>query len=272
MADTANYVSEMNVSLPLSSASAGDGDDEIRAVKNAVKQTFPGDPTGVYTSSVADSYNTTVVVGPRYLNSIPAKFATVNSTLTAYDTRLDALEVPTTNRISVGMILMWAGGLTYPTGWHICDGTAGTVDLRNKFVICAGSTYAAGSSGGTVTQTTDTSGSHTHTSVTTGAHALTVAQLPAHGHPWLHKTSAESTTESGASGAIVTGAIAPSATATAYTGAPSSTSGQQIGGTGGGEAHTHTGGTAAADGSTHSHSVNVVPPYYALVFIQYTGV
>lgn len=273
MADTANYVSEMNVSLPLSSASAGDGDDEIRAVKNAVKQTFPGDPTGVYTSSVADSYNTTVVVGPRYLNSIPAKFATVNSTLTAYDTRLDALEVPSTNGIAVGMILMWAGGLTYPTGWHICDGTAGTVDLRNKFVICAGSSYAAGSSGGTTTQTTDTSGSHTHTSVTTGAHALTVAQMPLHGHPYMHNSNSGTGGLSvTAAGAVATSDTLTSAARTAYTGAVSTTAGQQIGGTGGGEAHTHTGGTAAADGSTHSHSVNVVPPYYALVFIQYTGV
>jgi microcystin-dependent protein len=273
MADDANYVAELDIAVPLASASAGEGDDEIRAVKRAVIQSFPGDPTGVYTSAVADTYNIAVVVGPRYLNSIPAKFATVNSTLTAYDTRLDALEAPSTaGQIGVGMIVMWAGGATYPTGWRICDGTAGTVDLRNKFVICAGSSYAAGSTGGDVTKTSDTSGSHTHTNVTTGAHALTVAQLPAHGHPFMHNSNSGTGGLSvTAAGAIATSDSLSSAARTAYSGTVSTTAGQQIGGTGGGEAHTHTGGTAAADGSTHSHSVNVVPPYYALVFIQYTG-
>ena len=273
MPDTAQYVSEMNISVPLASASAGEGDDEIRAVKRAVTQTFPGDPSGVYTESVSDTYNTQVVVGPRYLNALPAKFSTINGTLTSYDARLDALETPSTaGQIGVGMIVMWAGGATYPTGWHICDGTAGTVDLRNKFVICAGSSYAAGSSGGAVSQTTDTSGSHTHTSVTTGGHALTVAEMPLHGHPFMHNSASGTGGLSvTAAGAIATSDSLPSAARTAFTGTVSTTAGEQIGGTGGGAAHTHTGGTAAADGSTHSHTVNVVPPYYALVFIQYTG-
>jgi hypothetical protein len=273
MADDANYVAEMDIALPLASASAGEGDDEIRAVKRAVIQSFPGDPTGVYNSSVADPYDTAVVVGPRYLNSLPAKFATIYANGVDVDSRLDALEAPSTaGQIGVGMIVMWAGGATYPAGWRICDGTAGTVDLRNKFVVCAGSSYAAGSSGGGVTKTTDTSGSHTHTSVTTGAHALTVAQLPAHGHPYMHNSNSGTGGLSvTAAGAIATSDTLSSVARVAYSGTVSNTAGQQIGGTGGGEAHTHSGGTAAADGSTHSHSVNVVPPYYALVFIQYTG-
>lgn len=272
MADDANYIGEMDISVPLASASAGEGDDEIRAVKRAVTQSFPGDPTGAYNSSVADSYDIGVVVGPRYLNSLPTKFATVNSTLTAYDTRLDALEAPSTaGQIGVGMIVMWAGGATYPTGWRICDGTAGTVDLRNKFVVCAGSSYAAGSSGGAASKTTDAGGSHTHTNVTTGAHALTVAQMPLHGHPYQHKVGIENSVQSGNTGGIVTGTATSRVVEAAFTGTPSDTQGQQIGGAGGGEAHTHTGGTVAADGSAHTHTVNVVPPYYALVFIQYTG-
>jgi microcystin-dependent protein len=273
MADDANYIAEMDISVPLASASAGEGDDEIRAVKRAVTQSFPGDPTGAYNASVADSYDTGVLVGPRYLNSLPSKFATIYANGVDVDSRLDALEAPSTaGQIGVGMIVMWAGGATYPTGWHICDGTAGTVDLRNKFVICAGSSYAAGSSGGAASKTTDAGGSHTHTSVTTGAHALTVAQMPLHGHPYMHNSdSGTGGLSVTAAGPIATSSTLTSAPRTAYTGTVSTTAGQQIGGTGGGEAHTHTGGTAAADGSTHTHTVNVVPPYYALVFIQYTG-
>lgn len=35
-----------------------------------------------------------------------------------------------------GMIMLWKGTIaTVPSGWHICDGTMGTPDLRQKFVI-----------------------------------------------------------------------------------------------------------------------------------------
>ncbi|GAI49997.1 unnamed protein product, partial [marine sediment metagenome] len=35
---------------------------------------------------------------------------------------------------------------TIPSGWHLCDGTAGTIDLRNKFLVGAGDTYNPGDS------------------------------------------------------------------------------------------------------------------------------
>lgn len=48
-----------------------------------------------------------------------------------------------------GAILMWSGSIaTIPTGWLICDGTNGTPDLRSKFVVGAGSTYAVNATGG----------------------------------------------------------------------------------------------------------------------------
>ena len=55
---------------------------------------------------------------------------------------------------------MWGGtfggtGNKYPmiggvpnTAWHICDGTDDTPDLRDRFVVGAGSTYATGATGG----------------------------------------------------------------------------------------------------------------------------
>jgi hypothetical protein len=37
-----------------------------------------------------------------------------------------------------GVIWMWSGTIaTRPSGWYLCDGSNGTPDLRNKFIIAA---------------------------------------------------------------------------------------------------------------------------------------
>lgn len=37
-----------------------------------------------------------------------------------------------------GLILFWQGTIaSIPPGWHLCDGAAGTPDLRDQFIICA---------------------------------------------------------------------------------------------------------------------------------------
>ena len=47
-----------------------------------------------------------------------------------------------------GCILLWSGSTgTIPTGYVICDGTNSTPDLRNRFVMAAGDTYAVGATG-----------------------------------------------------------------------------------------------------------------------------
>ena len=46
-----------------------------------------------------------------------------------------------------GMIMMW-NGTTAPTGWNLCDGTNGTPDLRNRFVLGASSTIPFDTTGG----------------------------------------------------------------------------------------------------------------------------
>ena len=80
------------------------------------------------------------------------------------------------NAILSGMIIMWSGAVaTIPTGYVICDGTNSTPDLRNRFVVGAGSTYTPGNIGGsadainvshTHTGTTASDGAHTHTGAT----------------------------------------------------------------------------------------------------------
>jgi len=68
--------------------------------------------------------------------------------------------------IQTGMILLWSGAIVdIPPGYSLCDGNNGTPDLRDRFVIGAGNTYAVDASGGTV--------NHTHTFTTNGhQHAL----------------------------------------------------------------------------------------------------
>jgi len=49
-----------------------------------------------------------------------------------------------------GMIMMWHGAIVdIPSGWHLCNGAAGTIDLRDKFTIGAGNTYNPGDTAAT---------------------------------------------------------------------------------------------------------------------------
>lgn len=67
--------------------------------------------------------------------------------------------------LPAGVIVMWSGSIaSIPSGWALCDGASGRPDLRNRFIVGAGSGYAVGATGGadTVTLTADNMPSHTH--------------------------------------------------------------------------------------------------------------
>ena len=55
-------------------------------------------------------------------------------------------------------------GLTadIPTGWHLADGTAGTPNLSDKFIVGSGNLYATGSTGGSTTIAANNLPVHTH--------------------------------------------------------------------------------------------------------------
>jgi hypothetical protein len=76
--------------------------------------------------------------------------------------------------IPSGGIIIWSGSsASIPSGWLLCDGTNSTPDLRNRFVVGAGSTYAVNATGGSADAIVV---SHTHTAtVTDPGHLHTAA-------------------------------------------------------------------------------------------------
>jgi hypothetical protein len=88
--------------------------------------------------------------------------------------------------VPVGGITMWSGAIAaIPAGWGLCDGTNGTPDLRDKFIIGAASdalAVAKTNVTGALTQAGGTKDAivpaHTHTAASTFAGSA----LAAHGH------------------------------------------------------------------------------------------
>jgi microcystin-dependent protein len=139
--------------------------------------------------------------------------------------------------IPVGGIIIWSGSAgAIPTGWLLCNGASGTPDLRDRFVVGAGSTYAVAATGGaaTVTLTTGQLPSHTH-AVTDPGHAHTASA-----NLWRQYN-----------GVNQDGTFSPGTSASlSSVGVSSSTTGISIQSTGSGTAHEN------------------LPPYYALCYIM----
>ena len=156
--------------------------------------------------------------------------------------------------IPSGFIGMWSGSqASIPSGWYLCDGNNNTPDLRNRFVVGAGTggNYSVGDSGG-----------HTHINIT-------ASQLPAHTHSFSGNTGYFDTSHTHG-----------------YTSANHPTSsGPEQNQSGGPEDRTtfnvskNTGGPSANSNHRHSFSgttgstgsgssVENRPPYYALCYIM----
>lgn len=94
------------------------------------------------------------------VNAVPiANGGTGATTASGARTNLDvaaaAFSVPT------GGIIMWSGSIaSIPAGWFLCNGTNGTPNLTDRFVVMAGGAYAVGASGGSANAIVV---SHTHT-------------------------------------------------------------------------------------------------------------
>jgi hypothetical protein len=133
-------------------------DTEYNAIASAVSSkadlnspTFTGTPAGPTASAGAST----------------TQLATTAFVTTAIATATAAL-------VPAGMIMIWSGSVgSIPTGWTLCNGSNSTPDLRDKFIIGAGSTYAVGGTGGSANAVVV---SHTHTATVTDSghtHSLT---------------------------------------------------------------------------------------------------
>lgn len=67
-----------------------------------------------------------------------------------------SLEATSLYLVPCGGVILWHGASNaVPKGWAICDGTNGTPDLRDRFVIGAGGKYGLDATGGAVSATPD---------------------------------------------------------------------------------------------------------------------
>ena len=153
-----------------------------------------------------------------------------------------------------GGVILWSGSIaTVPDNYSFCNGSNGTNDMRNKFIVCpgqdSGGTYDTGDTGGSATINI----SHTHTGP---SHAHST---PSHAHSVIGNTGqASSSYGSNTGDENYQGSPQTHSHAISF-----STSSANGGNTGAGG----TGNT----GSKLSSSQSVLPPYKAVVYIQLTN-
>lgn len=186
---------------------------------------------GAFTCTGAAVFSSTVAVtGAMTLSS-----ASTGVTASATD---DSTKLATTafvrDIIPTGVIVMWSGSIaSIPSGWLICDGSNSTPDLRNRFIVGAGSTYSVAGTGGSADAIVV---SHTHTATVTD---------PGH----LHAIGRAYQITAQSSGPTV---AAPQ---------DQSTSVQNT--------QTATTGVSVSNSTTGSSGTNAnLPPYYALAYIM----
>ena len=151
---------------------------------------------------------------------------------------------PAATPIPSGGILLWSGSIgSIPAGYVLCNGNNGTPDLRDRFIVDAGSTYAVDATGGSADATLPT---HTHTATSTST-----STDSGHTHPTVGGTG----NASGGGGSFTAAFVD-------------------------GITHTSTSGTSTANVTTTTTTTNAnagtsgtnanLPPYYALCYIMKT--
>jgi hypothetical protein len=190
-------------------------DTELTAVASAI-------------ASKSDSNSPTFTGTP----TAPTASAGTNTTqiaTTAFVTTAVAAGVPS------GVIVMWSGSIaTIPSGWYLCNGSNSTPDLRDRFVVGAGSSYAVNATGGSADAIVV---SHTHAMTTN-------VTDPGHNHDYTRYDSLQS---KGSSATNCWQETTTASTSTEYTGITVSV-------------------TAASTGTSGTNAN--LPPYYALAYIM----
>jgi microcystin-dependent protein len=207
----------------------------ITATEAAGSGTTPG--AGVITNAM--------MVTDAKIGSLAAYTGTVKTDIIAICNEILSKFLDTRYIIPVGVIVEWHGLISaIPSGWVLCDGTNGTPNLADKFIMGTSTPATIGTTGGSNSTT------------------LTTTQLPAHDH----------TASSGTESATHTHGF------TTYSG---NNAGPSYIGQVGGTLSSPTAQTTGTESATHNHAVTVEssgtgaaydsrPAYYALSFIMKT--
>lgn len=170
---------------------------------------------------------------------------------------------PAASGIPSGVIVMWSGTvLSIPSGWALCDGSNGTPNLRDRFIVGAGTSYTVGGTGGSadaiVVTHSHTMGSATFIGSAMAAHTHTITD-PGHTHTIPDVGSAVNDGGSIDSAPTVT-------TPQTYFTVPSNTTGISINSASAGTPAGTIGGSSDTTGT--SGVGKNLPPYYVLAFIM----
>jgi hypothetical protein len=187
--------------------------------------------TGVFSGAIS-------AVSPAFTGTPTAPTAAAGTNTTQIATTAFVQTV-----IPSGVIVMWSGSIaTIPSGWLLCNGSSGTPDLRDRFIVGAGSTYAVAATGGSANAVVV---SHTHTADTaslTGAITGVSFQF----------------NQGGSASGVFTRQTGFSAD-----GGPVNFISRDAGQASLDASHTHTINTAGVSGTNAN-----LPPYYALAYIM----
>ena len=209
--------------------------------------------TGVTTSTGTGS--TVLSASPTFTGTPLAPTAAVGTDTTQIATTAFVRDI-----IPTGVITMWYGSIiSIPSGWFLCDGTNSTPDLRDRFIVGAGTTYAVAATGGSANAIVV---SHTHTATSTftgsamGTHTHTITD-PGHLHSLAGTVTPGGIGPVGGGSNLVTFTTINTATATTGITVAAVSAGTPA-------------GTVATTNSTEGASgTNAnLPPYYALAYIM----
>ncbi len=174
---------------------------------------------------------------------------TVEGTVTANEFVGDGSQLTGIETVPSGVIVMWSGSIAnIPDGWALCNGSDGTPDLRDRFIVGAGSTYAVDDTGGEA------------------SHTLTEAELPSHSHSVDPPSTSTSTVGSHSH----TKGFSKGAEHWVAAGGDHLTTLDDTTSTGSAGSHSHSVNIGSfSSGTTGSDSAHENrPPYYALAYIM----
>ena len=244
--------SGQNITIPVERMTSGTGSITITATIAATSGTATATREWTYTKAAAPApegpYKVERLEDEKGNAIFPQTLAEAVYTQSGarLDTVLASLNAASGGIIPSGGIIIWSGASTaIPDGWLLCDGSNGTPDLRDRFVIGAGGTYSVAAKGGEATHklTTAELPSHTH-----GAGSLATGTSGQHSHTYFCEGGSEDYDNADDGAAEYRGTRWANRTSTDGV-------------------HSHSvSGTTGSTGSGTAH--NNLPPYYALCYIM----